>query len=59
MPQCGYCILPSERYKADMPSVSVRQQSEWALQDAEDERLLQEEDMTSALAKYAPGPCSM
>ena len=57
MPQCGYCILPAGRCKADVLSGSlqdnttVQRQSEWALQDAEDERLLQEEDVAGAFGK--------
>ena len=43
MPQCGYCILPARRYKAGVPAGS--------LQDAEDERLLQEEDLAGAFGK--------
>ena len=54
VPQCGYCHMPSERYQADTPTVPVQRQSEWALQDAEDERLLQGEDVTGALGK----PCT-
>ena len=57
MPQYGYSILPAGRSKADVLSGSlqdnttVQRQSEWALQDAENERLLQEEDVAGAFGK--------